>query len=41
MCAQEVHTYNNRIEISEIVLYQAEKHTYINTYNYQSTRNGC
>jgi hypothetical protein len=26
MCAQEVHTYNNRIEISETMLYSG-KHT--------------
>jgi hypothetical protein len=31
---------NNRIEISEIMLYSGN-HTYINTYNYQSTQNGC
>ena len=32
MCAQEVHTYNKRIEISESMLYIAEKHIYNNTY---------
>ena len=35
MCAQKVHTYNKRIEISETILY-SRKYIYNNTYNYQS-----